>query len=127
MAVQLDHLILPVNDRVESLEFYASILGFRHEGEDGPFTVVRVAPELTLLIAPWGTAGGMHLAFSMSQSEFDDTLQRVRDAGVPFGDGPHDVGNMLGPGDETGSRGLGKALYFFDPSQHLIEIRHYES
>ena len=32
-----------------------------------------------------------------------------------------------GPGDETGSRGLGKAVYFFDPSKDLIEIKHYET
>jgi hypothetical protein len=34
---------------------------------------------------------------------------------------------MKGPGDEAASRGMGKAVYFFDPDQHLIEIRHYES
>jgi hypothetical protein len=42
---------------------------------------------------------------------------------------------MRGPGDETretikaiggGARGPAKNLYFFDPSKHLIEIRHYE-
>ena len=33
---------------------------------------------------------------------------------------------MKGPGDEPGSRGDGKAVYFFDPDKHLIEIRHYE-
>jgi hypothetical protein len=33
---------------------------------------------------------------------------------------------MRGPGETDGARGLGKALYFFDPSKHLIEISHYE-
>jgi hypothetical protein len=32
---------------------------------------------------------------------------------------------MRGPGDEDGARGPGKAVYLFDPSKHLIEIRHY--
>jgi hypothetical protein len=36
------------------------------------------------------------------------------------------VGNMRGPGDEDDSRGPGKPVYAFDPSEHLIEIRHYE-
>jgi hypothetical protein len=33
---------------------------------------------------------------------------------------------MRGPGDETGARGPGKAVYAFDPDRHSIEIRHYE-
>jgi len=31
------------------------------------------------------------------------------------------------PGVRDGARGPGKALYLFDPNQHLIEIRYYES
>jgi hypothetical protein len=31
---------------------------------------------------------------------------------------------MQGPGNEFGAHGMGAALYFFDPDQHLIEIRH---
>jgi hypothetical protein len=37
----------------------------------------------------------------------------------------HAVGNMQGPGEEDGARGAGQAVYFFDPNQHLIEIRYY--
>jgi hypothetical protein len=33
---------------------------------------------------------------------------------------------MRGPGDEVGAQGPGKAVYLFDPSKHLIEIRHYD-
>jgi hypothetical protein len=36
------------------------------------------------------------------------------------------VGRQNGPGDESGARGVGKALYFFDPYEHLLEIRHYD-
>jgi hypothetical protein len=32
---------------------------------------------------------------------------------------------MQGPGEEAGAKGMGKALYFLDPSKHLIEIRCY--
>ncbi len=121
----LDHLILRVNDREESVRFYTEVLGLAYEGEEGPFKVVRVTPDLTLLLAPWETTGGEHLAFAMPHDEFQAVFQRVRDAGIEFGDSFHSVGNMKGPGKETGARGPGAALYLFDPSRHLIEIRHY--
>ena len=126
MATQLDHMILRVNDRATSIDFYTGILGLKYEGEREPFSIIRVTPECTLQFAPWGTPGGEHLAFAMSRPEFDDAFRRVRDAGLEYGDSFHSVGNMRGPGDETGAKGPGKAVYFFDPSRHLIEIRHYE-
>ena len=126
MATELDHLILVVNDAAASVAFYERILGFAPEGMDGPFSVVRVHPGLTLQLAPWGTKGGTHLAFAMPRAEFDATFARIRESGTPYGDSFHAVGKNVGPGDESGARGMGKALYFFDPDKHLVEIRHYE-
>ena len=125
MPVELDHLILKVNDREASITFYTRILGFRHEGQRGPFSVLRVTDGLTLQLAPWGSPGGEHLAFAMTRGEFDDVFRRVREGGIPYGDSFDGVGNGRGPGSEEGARGQGEALYFFDPSRHLIEIRHY--
>jgi catechol 2,3-dioxygenase-like lactoylglutathione lyase family enzyme len=124
--VDLDHLILAVNDRDETLAFYTEVLGLTYDGEAPPFSIIRVTDRLTLQIAPWGSGGGEHLAFAMGKDEFEQVFSRVREAGIPYGDTFHEVGNMRGPGDEPGARGPGKALYFFDPSRHLIEIRHYE-
>ena len=123
---RLDHLILAVNDLKASIEFYAGILGLTHEGERPPFSVIRVTPSLVIQLAPWGTKGGQHLAFSMTRAEFGATFERIRRVGIVYGDSFHEVGNMRGPGEEGGAEGMGKALYFFDPSKHLIEIRHYE-
>jgi len=125
--VQLDHLILAVNDIDESVRFYTEIMGMSHEGQREPFTVIRVTPDLTLQLAPWGTGGGEHLAFAVPKPDFEAIFARVKDSGIEYGDSFHSVGNMHGPGDEVGSRGNGKAVYFFDPSKHLIEIRHYET
>ncbi|MSO79611.1 MAG: hypothetical protein EXQ79_08385 [Acidimicrobiia bacterium] len=61
----------------------------------------------------------------MSKSEFADAFQRIKDAGLPYGDHPHEPDNMNDPRDETGARGIGTTLYVNDPSNHLIEIRHY--
>jgi catechol 2,3-dioxygenase-like lactoylglutathione lyase family enzyme len=126
VSIVLDHIILPVNERDETLRFYADILGFAYEGDDGPFAVVRVGPDLTIQIADWGTKGGMHLAFAMPRQEFDAMFARVREAGIEHGDSFHTVGSQRGPGNESGAHGMGAALYFFDPSRHLLEIRHYE-
>ena len=126
MAVELDHMILPVNDRAQSIQFYTQVLGFTYEGEREPFSVIRINAQLTLQLAPWGTTGGTHLAFAMTRSEFEEVFGRVRKAGIPYGDSFQSVGNMRGPGDEAGARGPGKAVYVFDPSKHLIEVRHYE-
>ncbi|MGE0712942.1 MAG: VOC family protein [Planctomycetota bacterium] len=123
----LDHLILRVNDADESARFFTEVLGLVCEGKAGPFTIVRVTPNLTIQLAPWGTSGGEHLAFAMSGEEFEAVFGRVRAAGIAFGDSFSSVGNMRGPGLESGARGPGASLYFFDPSRHLVEIRHYES
>ncbi|MBW2245450.1 MAG: VOC family protein [Deltaproteobacteria bacterium] len=122
----LDHIILHVNDVEASLRFYTEILGLTNEGKSEPFSVLRVTSELTIQLAPWGTKGGEHLAFALPRAEFEEVFQRVREAGIEFGDSFHSVGNMKGPGQEEGARGIGASLYFFDPSRHLIEIRHYE-
>lgn len=127
MPTRLDHLILPVNDPAASVAFYERILGFVSEGQRGPFSILRVADDLTLQLAPWGTQGGEHLAFAMTRHEFDAAFARVRAESIPYGDAFDTVGTGRGPGDEDGARGPGKAVYFFDPSKHLIEIRHYES
>ncbi len=121
----LDHIILPVTDAHASIRFYVDVLGFEHEGQDGPFSVIRVNEEFTMQLAPWGTEGGMHLAFALSGQEFDSTFDRIKASGVPYGDTFHDAANIRGPGEELGARGLGPTVYLFDPSQHLVEIRHY--
>ena len=127
MATRLDHLILNVNDREKSIDFYSRILGLAHEGarEGTPFSVIKVEPDFILKLAPFGTRGGEHLAFSMSREEFDHAFQRVREAGIEYGDSFDTVGNMRGPGDSGGARGACKSVYFFDPNRHLIEIAYY--
>lgn len=122
----LDHLILDVEDLGASVRFYVDIMGFSLEGEDGPFTVVRVDPGTVLLLAPFGTAGHhLHLAFAYSDEGFEGALERIRSSGTPFGDSYHDPANGRGPGSEFGARGFGKTVYLLDPSGHLVELRTY--
>ncbi len=116
-----------MNDLGASVDFYTKILGLASEDRQDPFAVIRVTADLIMLLAPWGTEGNQHLAFSMTAGEFQATFDRVRAAGIDYGDTFHEVGNMKGPGKERGARGMGWSLYFLDPSRHLIEIRSYEN
>jgi catechol 2,3-dioxygenase-like lactoylglutathione lyase family enzyme len=122
----IDHLILNVNEVSPSVDFYVNVLGFELEGEDGPFTVIRVSADFTLQLAPWGTGGNEHLAFALSREAFDDAFARVKEKRIPYGDSFHSVGNNSGPGVESGARGPAPTLYMNDPSNHLIEIRTYD-
>ncbi len=123
--VRLDHLIIKVNDLQTSVDFYTSILGFSNEGEDGPFTVIRVNPEFQLQFAPWGTQGFEHYAFAVSPEQFDHIFERIRSAGIEYGPSFDSVGSNTGPGEEAGAKGLAPTLYFNDPNKHLLEIRTY--
>ena len=122
----IDHLILNVNEIASSVEFYVDVLGFKLDGEDGPFTVIRVNDDFTLQLAPWGTGGNEHLAFALSRESFDNTFARMKEKGIPYGDTFHSVGTNAGPGNETGARGPAPTLYMNDPNNHLIEIRTYD-
>ena len=122
----IDHLILNVNDIDASVAFYANVLGFKVEGQDGPFTVIRVSDDFTLQLAPWGTKGNEHYAFALPRAEFDRVFALIKETGIPYGDSFHSVGNNSGPGSELGARGLGPTVYLNDPNNHLIEIRTYE-
>ena len=50
----IDHLILNVNEVPASVDFYVNVLGFELEGEDGPFTVIRVNEGFTLQLGSLG-------------------------------------------------------------------------
>jgi catechol 2,3-dioxygenase-like lactoylglutathione lyase family enzyme len=122
----IDHVILNVNDIEASTSFYVDVLGFEREGNDGPFTVIRVGEGFVVQLAPWGTSGNEHLAFAMSKDDFWKTFERIKERGIAYGDAFDRVGSNVGPGRETGARGAGPTVYFFDPNHHLIEIRTYE-
>lgn len=122
----IDHLILKVNDVSASVNFYVDVLGFALEGNEGPFTVIRVNEDFTLQLAPWGTEGNEHLAFALSRDAFDKAFALLKEKGIPYGDSFHSVGNNSGPGAESGARGPAPTIYMNDPNNHLIEIRSYD-
>ena len=122
----IDHIILKVNDLGASIEFYTSILGFTLEGEDGPFTVLRVNPDFVIQLSASTTDGFEHYAFAVSAHEFETIVSKVKAHGIDHGPTFDAVGSNTGPGKEAGARGMAPTLYFNDPNKHLLEIRYYD-
>jgi catechol 2,3-dioxygenase-like lactoylglutathione lyase family enzyme len=125
MTVVLDHTIVPARDREEAVEFYTRIFGFQDLGEVGPFLAVRVNDTFNLDFSQSDDFCSIHYAFAMTPEEFDAAFRKIQDSGIPYGDSPFDMTNMKGPGMTAGAKGLGKAVYFKDPSGHVLEIKTY--
>ncbi len=114
MTTVLDHTIVPAIDREKSVEFYTRIFGFKDLGEVGPFLAVRVNDTFNF-----------HYAFAMDSEEFETAFAKIKESGIPYGDSPREQENMEGPGMTAGALGQGKAVYFKDPSGHVLEIKTY--
>ena len=125
MGIVLDHTIVPVNDRKETVEFYTRIFGFEDLGEVGPFLAVAVNNTLNLDFRQSDDFRSIHYAFAMEAGEFEEAFERIRGAGIAYGDSPFDMENMKGPGMTMGAQGNGKAVYFKDPNGHVLEIKTY--
>jgi catechol 2,3-dioxygenase-like lactoylglutathione lyase family enzyme len=121
MTISLDHTLLPVSDVEKSVRFYYKILGLKYE----PEALLRISPTLVLQLIERPTEAKQHLAFSMSATEFEEALVRLRDAKIPYGDNFDTVGTMTGPGISHGSGKGAHCVYFRDPDGHMIEIMHY--
>lgn len=123
---RIDHIIVKVNDLPASLAFYVEVMGFRDGGMDGPFAILFVDDDFVLQLAPYGTNGHEHYAFALGAEEFEACLARIKARGIPFGGTFDSVGSNVGPGRESGARGMAPTVYFFDPNRHLLEIRTYD-
>ena len=127
MDACIDHIILPVNEPLaESLAFYCGLLGFAKDDEQGPFHGVRVAPGFLVLLSPYGSRGGMHLAFNLAAARFDAVFADIRARKLDYGDRFDDTRNAKGPTPQPGATGDVPAIYLLDPSKHLIELRRVE-
>jgi catechol 2,3-dioxygenase-like lactoylglutathione lyase family enzyme len=127
MPIQLDHMILEVHDLTESLSFYRDVVGLEYKGKGGPFEGFLITPDAALeLYDEWPVVGMRHLAFAMDRATFEVTFERIRNAGIKYGDGPSHTENMKGPGPSTGVHGSSDSVYFKDPNGHILEILTYD-
>lgn len=116
MTISLDHTIVPAHDKERSATFFATLFGLTI-GHMGPFATVPVNETLTLDFAEQEGFDAHHLAFHVSEAEFDAIFGRVQAAGLTFSADPHHR--------ETGRinhRHGGRGVYFRDPNGHNLEL-----
>jgi catechol 2,3-dioxygenase-like lactoylglutathione lyase family enzyme len=116
MAITLNHTIVPAHDKVAAAKFFAGIFGLKR-GRTDYFAPVRINKSLTLLFDTESKFASHHLAFHVSNREFDAILDRVKRAKIAFGSAPWslDDGKL---NDWNGGRGV----YFQDPDGHVLEL-----
>ena len=117
MSVDLNHTIIPANDKWVSAKFLAYILNLEAGPEWGHFAPVRTANGVTLDFDTREDFRPQHFAFLISEAEFDAALARIRASGVKHYATPR----RERPG-EINHRDGGRGVYFDDPNGHLMEI-----
>lgn len=119
MAITLNHTIVPARDKVASAKFFAGMFGLAfEESAVGYFAPVRVNETLTLDFHDDVDRFEIHhYAFHVSDPEFDDILERVKKAGIPFGSGPESLED-----GKLNSWNGGRGVYFCDPNGHILEL-----
>ncbi|MGH2651681.1 MAG: VOC family protein [Actinomycetota bacterium] len=118
MPVQLNHTIVSARDKQESAMFLAEILGLGDPTPYGPFMVVQVDNDVSLDFADDnGPVHAQHYAFLVSDSEWDEIFDRIRERELPYWADP----GRRRPGEFNTNDG-GRGVYWEDPSGHFLEI-----
>ena len=115
--MELNHTIVPARDKDASARFFARIFGLTYDGPAGHFAAVRVNESLTLDFDDATSFDSHHLAFKVSDAEFDAIFGRIQDEGIPYGSGPWSLDDM-----KTNDWHGGRGVYFLDPDGHVLEL-----
>jgi catechol 2,3-dioxygenase-like lactoylglutathione lyase family enzyme len=123
MAIRLNHTIVAAHDKEASATFLTQLLGLPAPLLLGPFAVVRVGDTSLDYMNVEGYRGtnseitSQHYAFLVSESEFDEIFERIRERRLPYWADPgrHER-------DQINTWDDGRGLYFDDPNGHLLEI-----
>lgn len=118
MSAQLNHTIVWCRDQVESAGFVAGMLGLPAPRRFMHFLVVDLSNAVSLdYFQTTEHVALQHLAFLVSESEFDEVFGRIRAKGLEFWADPA----RTKPGEINHHDG-GRGVYFRDPDGHLLEV-----
>jgi catechol 2,3-dioxygenase-like lactoylglutathione lyase family enzyme len=118
VAVKLNHTIVHARDQRAAADFYIQVFGFAGPIPFGPFIGVQTGNEVTLdFFQTEEEFEALHLAFLVSDEEFDQIFGRVKARGILYWADP----GKLEAGRINTHFG-GRGVYFCDPDDHLLEI-----
>ena len=117
---ELNHLIVWCTDKKRGAYHLVDILGLDPPRDfAGQFLVVDVGSGPSLDYADWrgGELNSQHLAFLVSDEEFDAAYGRIRS-----GDIEHWADPSRRTPDEINHHDGGRGVYWTDPDGHLLEM-----
>jgi catechol 2,3-dioxygenase-like lactoylglutathione lyase family enzyme len=118
MSVQLNHTIVWCKDQNKSANFLAQVLGLPPPRRFMHFLIVDLSNQVSLdYFETTEHVALQHLAFLVSDDEFEPVLARIRER-VPqiWADPARTL-----PGEINHHFG-GRGVYFQDPDGHLLEV-----
>jgi hypothetical protein len=119
MTVELDHLIIPAQNKNAAAALLAQVLGVLWApAKMGPFAAVYVSSSLTIDFDEWpGDIPQGHYCFRVSESEFQAILERLKKRHIAYRSLPH------GPVDHAVNTGAGgNIVYWSEPDGHVWEM-----
>jgi catechol 2,3-dioxygenase-like lactoylglutathione lyase family enzyme len=118
MPAQLNHTIVWCRDQAASSRFLTDILGLTPARRFMHFLVVDMANAVSLDYYQTDEHVALqHLAFLVSEGEFDEIFGRIRARALEFWADPA----RTKPGEINHHDG-GRGVYFRDPDGHLLEV-----
>lgn len=118
MSIQLDHMIIPAHDRKAAAKLLAGILDVPWaESGIGPFCPVYINDGLTF---DFDQAEGpfpiQHYCFRVSETEFDEIVERLKAHEVAYRSTPHGPMDMC-----INTEHRGRIVYWSEPDGHVWE------
>jgi catechol 2,3-dioxygenase-like lactoylglutathione lyase family enzyme len=119
MAVEFNHTIVPVRDKLAAATFLTDLFGLPAPTPVHTFLAVTLSNGVSLdFMDVSDDIQPQHYAFLVSEDEFDVIFDRVRERGIGYRADPyHQQPDEIYTRDDGG-----RGFYFDDPNGHILEL-----